>query len=119
MPLEAIFVSDVPSKCLHVCRGISWGDDNLALLYDSWYKTRKVRTWLVTPGSPKKEKRILFDLSSEDVYGDPGSPVRRRSSLGTYVLAQFRNATGKKCLLLDGNGATPNGNIPFLDLLDM
>ena len=99
--------------------GISWGDDNLALLYDFWYKTRKTRTWLVTPGNPEKEKRVLFERSSEDVYGDPGSPVRRQSQLGTYVLAQYRNTAGRKCLLLDGIGATPAGNIPFVDLFDM
>lgn len=100
-------------------QGLHWGDENLALLYDYWYKTRKTRTWILTPGNPEKEKRILFDRSSEDVYGDPGSPVKRQSSLGTYVVAQFRNSTGKKCLLLDGYGATPEGYIPFLDLLDI
>lgn len=73
----------------------------------------------MSPGNPEKEKRILFERSSEDVYGDPGSPVKRLSSLGTYVVAQFRNSAGKKCLMLDGYGATPAGNIPFLDLLDM
>ena len=100
-------------------RGIYWGDEDLALLYDYWYKTRKTRTWILAPGNPEKETRILFERSSEDVYGDPGSPLKRQSSLGTYVVAQFRNSAGKKCLLLDGLGATPAGNIPFLDLLDM
>lgn len=100
-------------------QGICWMDDDLALLYDGWYKTRKTRTWVITPGNPEKEKHILFDRSTEDVYGDPGSPKRRQSSLGTYVLAQVRNSAGNKCLLLDGRGATPEGNIPFLDLLDI
>lgn len=109
----------IPFGELHFYRGIYWGVKNFALLYDYWYKTRKTRTWIVSPDTPEKEKRILFDRSSEDNYGDPGSPVKRQSSLGTYVVAQFRNSAGKQCLLLDGYGATPAGNIPFLDLLDM
>jgi hypothetical protein len=42
----------------------------------------------------------------------------RRTSLGTYVLAWVRKNDGKKYLLLSGDGATPEGDIPFLDLLD-
>lgn len=53
------------------------------------------------------------------MYSDPGSPMLRRTSLGTYVLARTKGADGKKWLLLNGSGATPEGNIPFLDLFDM
>ncbi len=30
--------------------GITWGNDNLALLSEGWFKTRKTRTWIVQPG---------------------------------------------------------------------
>ena len=100
-----------------LCRGIVWGDDSFALVYESWYKTRKTRTWIISP-EIKQEAHILFDRSSEDAYSNPGSPMLRRTSLGTYVLAWVRKNDGKKYLLLNGNGATPEGDIPFLDLLD-
>lgn len=98
--------------------GIVWGDDSFALVYESWYKTRKTRTWIISP-EVKQEARILFDRSSEDAYSDPGTPMLRRSFLGTYVIAWVRKNDGKKYLLLNGNGATPEGDIPFLDLLDV
>ncbi|KAL4572179.1 hypothetical protein LXL04_018948 [Taraxacum kok-saghyz] len=101
--------------------GISWCDDSLALIYESWYKTRRVRTWLVSPGSNETPPRLLFDRSSEDVYSDPGSPMLRRTPDGTYVIAKFKKEDKQSAtyLLLNGSGATPEGNIPFLDLFDI
>eukprot|EP01018_Ginkgo_biloba_P008717 Gb_40375 [translate_table: standard] len=99
--------------------GISWGDDSLALVYESWYKTRRTRTWVISPANREDEARILFDRSSEDVYSDPGSPMLRRTSSGTYVLAKIKKKDGSIYLLLNGMGATPEGNIPFLDLLNI
>lgn len=102
------------------CNGVSWGDDELALVYESWFKTRKTRTWVIAPGRPGGgEPRLLFDRSYEDSYSDPGSPVQRRTPLGTYVLAKFATPDGRQRLLLDGDGATPEGNVPFLDLFDI
>ncbi|CAL1398697.1 unnamed protein product [Linum trigynum] len=100
--------------------GISWCDDSLALVYESWYKTRRIRTWVVSPGSKDATPRILFDRSSEDVYSDPGSPMLRRTSAGTYVIARIKKQNDEGTyLLLNGSGATPEGNIPFLDLFDI
>ncbi|MCO5546821.1 hypothetical protein L7F22_000257 [Adiantum nelumboides] len=98
--------------------GIVWGDDSFALVYESWYKTRKTRTWTISPEG-SQVANILFDRSSEDAYSDPGSPMLRRTSLGTYVLAWVRKDDEKKYLLLNGHGASPEGEIPFLDLLDV
>lgn len=99
--------------------GISWCDDALALVYESWYKTRRTRTWVISPGSKDVSPRILFDRSSEDVYSDPGSPMLRRTSTGTYVIAKIKKDGKATYLLLNGSGATPEGNIPFLDLFDI
>ncbi|XP_031260078.1 probable glutamyl endopeptidase, chloroplastic isoform X2 [Pistacia vera] len=100
--------------------GISWCDDSLALVYESWYKTRRTRTWIISPGSKDVTPRILFDRSSEDVYSDPGSPMMRRTPAGTYVIAKIKKENDEGTyLLLNGSGATPEGNIPFLDLFDI
>ncbi|KAI3693810.1 hypothetical protein L1987_76762 [Smallanthus sonchifolius] len=99
--------------------GISWCDDSLALVYESWYKTRHVRTWLVAPGS-HETPRLLFDRSSEDVYSDPGSPMLWTTPAGTNVIAKFKKEDKEGTyLLLNGSGATPEGNIPFLDLFEI
>ncbi|KAK2418822.1 putative glutamyl endopeptidase, chloroplastic [Trifolium repens] len=100
--------------------GISWCDDSLALVYESWYKTRRVKTWVVSPGSVDVPPRILFDRSSEDVYSDPGSPMLRRTQAGTYVIAKIKKeGDDGRYVLLNGSGATPEGNVPFLDLFDI
>ncbi|CAA6654403.1 unnamed protein product [Spirodela intermedia] len=99
--------------------GISWCDESLALVYESWYKTRRVRTWVISPGNKDLGPRILFDRSSEDVYSDPGSPMLRRTAEGTYVIAKMRKEDDDETyILLNGTGATPQGNIPFLDLFN-
>lgn len=104
---------------INFCSGISWCDENLALVYESWYKTRKVKTWVISPGFKETATRILFDRSSEDVYSDPGSVMMRRTALGTYVIAKINTGHKGTHILLNGNGATPEGNIPFLDLFNM
>ncbi|XP_034904056.1 probable glutamyl endopeptidase, chloroplastic [Populus alba] len=100
--------------------GISWCDDSLALVYESWYKTRRTRTWVISPGSKDVSPRVLFDRSSEDVYSDPGSPMLRRTPAGTYVIAKIKKENDEGTyILLNGSGATSEGNIPFLDLFDI
>ncbi|KAJ8492061.1 hypothetical protein OPV22_013782 [Ensete ventricosum] len=99
--------------------GISWCDDTLALVYESWYKTRRTRTWVIAPDSKNVNPRILFDRSSEDAYSDPGSPMMRRTQAGTYVIAKIKKQDEGTYILLNGRGATPEGNIPFLDLFDV
>ncbi|CAI5515420.1 unnamed protein product [Closterium sp. Naga37s-1] len=106
--------------------GITWGDEGLALVYESWFKTRRTRTWAIAPGGasgplPPDQRpppKLIFDRSYEDRYSDPGSPLLRRTSMGTYVLAQVRMPDGALRLLLAGDGASPEGNVPFLDLFD-
>lgn len=100
--------------------GISWCDDSLAFVYESWYKTRRIRTWVVSPGSEDVTPRILFDRSSEDVYSDPGSPMLRRTQAGTYIIAKIKKGGDEgRYIILNGSGATPEGNVPFLDLFDI
>ncbi|KEH24431.1 probable glutamyl endopeptidase, chloroplastic isoform X3 [Medicago truncatula] len=100
--------------------GISWCDDSLAFVYESWYKTRRIKTWVVSPGSEDVTPRILFDRSSEDVYSDPGSPMLRRTQAGTYIIAKIKKGGDEgRYIILNGSGATPEGNVPFLDLFDI
>ena len=83
---------------------MAWGHGDLALLYESWYKTRRSRVWAIAPDGAAPP-RLIWDRDYEDAYGDPGSPLARRTALGTYVLAQVED-TGE--LLLQGASLKPD-----------
>src|ERR1019366_7356835 len=55
-----------------------------------------------------------FDLSADDAYADPGSPLMARHPDGTRTVLQDDSA-----IYLCGDGATPEGDRPFLDRLDL
>jgi len=95
--------------------GITWGRRDFALLYESEWKSRRTRTWIIAPDE-EKEPELLFDRQYEDAYSDPGSPVLRRTPLGHYVLAEVDKP---RQLLMQGSGASHQGSRPFLDLFDL
>lgn len=43
------------------CGGVQWGDGDLALLYESWWDTRRSVVWTFAPNNPQEEKKVLFD----------------------------------------------------------
>ncbi len=95
---------------------VTWGDDNLAIVSEWWWQSRTVRSWRVFPGSPDKEPRLLIDRSWEDRYGDPGRPLIRRTKWGTGVLLTADNG---RTIFMSGDGASPEGDRPFLDEFDL
>src|SRR6185312_9721460 len=92
------------------------GDDRHALVTEIWTKTRRTRTWLVAPGQPDAAATLLFDRSTEDRYRNPGLPVLTRNAAGR--LALLLDAHRSK-IYLDGLGASPEGDRPFLDEFDL
>ncbi len=103
-------------KTEHRFAGLTWSEDgDAALLRDYDREKRRRRTFVVSKTDPDFENRkLLWDLSINERYKDPGSPVTKTLPSGQQVL---RVQDG--CILLDGNGATPTGNRPFLDKLDL
>ena len=95
---------------------IDWGGDDLALVTESWWKNRKTRTWRILPADPSKKPHLIFDRSSEDRYSDPGYPIYKTSQWGTYVIR--RTNSGNE-IFLSGDGASTEGDRPFLDELDL
>jgi dipeptidyl aminopeptidase/acylaminoacyl peptidase len=96
--------------------GITWGNDQMAIISDYWWKTRRQTQYLINPANPKAEKKVLFDLSTEDVYADPGNFLTTRNQFNQRVLWASNNG---KTLWLNGEGCSPEGNRPFLDAYDL
>lgn len=43
------------------CGGVFWGNDDLALLYESEWKTRRSVVYTFAPGKPEQGLQVLFD----------------------------------------------------------
>ncbi len=95
--------------------GTYWSEDGFAVVFESWFATRQVRGYVVDPADPGA-MRPLFDFSMESPYDDPGRPLTRTTAWGTEVL---RTADGGEAIFLSGQGASPEGNRPFLRRMDL
>lgn len=95
--------------------GVTWGNGKLALVNEWWWTDRKTRTWIVSPDDAGAQPRVLWDRSSEDRYGDPGDPLLEPTGRGGWVM----HVTPAGKVLLTGAGASPEGDRPFLDELDV
>ncbi|WP_313301700.1 prolyl oligopeptidase family serine peptidase [Stenotrophomonas sp.] len=96
--------------------GINWGRGDLALLTESWWKTRKTRTWLIAPDNAGAEPRLLWDRDAQDRYSDPGRPLLSSDDRGRSLLQTTADGGS---LYLAGAGASPEGDRPFVDRFDI
>ena len=98
-------------RCGYRFAGIAWGTDDLAMVWESWRDTRRVRTWTIDP-SGEAEPTMHWDRSTQDAYGDPGSPLLKVNDFGRSVLRLTPDGTS---VWLSGRGASEDGVYPFLD----
>jgi dipeptidyl aminopeptidase/acylaminoacyl peptidase len=95
--------------------GFSWGEkSNLALLHEYDENRHWRRSFIIDVDTPAAKPRVLWDLSSDERYKNPGSPILRQLPNGAWVLRQDGDA-----IFLSGQGASPEGDRPFLDRLDL
>ncbi|HEX5829899.1 MAG TPA: prolyl oligopeptidase family serine peptidase [Gemmatimonadaceae bacterium] len=108
---EPVTLADVEYRA----GGVIWARPDLALVTERWRKTRRERTWAVDPRNPAS-RRLVWDRLSEDRYGDPGSFVTTVSPQGTRVPLLTRD---RRSAYLAGDGASAEGDRPFLDRIDL
>ena len=92
---------------------VMWGDKNNALIRTRRWKERRSTMWHLNPSAGKTTK--IIDRSYEDRYNDPGSPMMEKNTFGRSVLAMI----GPNKILMSGNGASPDGDLPFIDEFDI
>lgn len=94
--------------------GITWGNENYALMHDYWWNTRNTKTYLINPSDFSQKPKIIEDRNYQDQYSDPGTPETKRNEFGRYVLdIQDDN------IFLLGEGFTEKGQFPFVDELNL
>ena len=76
-----------------------------------WWQDRSEQIWSLPPAGTA-EPTLAHDTSYEDRYAAPGMPLTTRNERGARVL--LTSADGKKAYLT-AEGASPEGNRPFVD----
>ncbi|MBS3768545.1 MAG: S9 family peptidase [Candidatus Cloacimonetes bacterium] len=96
--------------------GIYWGKDDLAIIKQYWRPEKRIITSFFNPNKMNEDMQVIFDRNYENAYADPGDFVTKYNSAKRRVL-QFDESRDK--LYLEGSGAGPEGNKPFLDSYDI
>jgi hypothetical protein len=90
---------------------IDFCESGLGLVDEYRWKDRMERKWILETSG---QKRLLWERSWEDRYNSPGSPMTRRGVNGQYFIVQPTPTS----IYLQGAGASPLGDRPFMDRLD-
>jgi dipeptidyl aminopeptidase/acylaminoacyl peptidase len=96
---------------------ISWVSPNTAFLIDRLSRGAKQRIWMIDPSAPNGgTPKLIWDRIAEDRYSDPGMWVLVQDPTERFV--PLRSSDGRY-LYLRGNGASPEGDRPFVDRFDL
>ena len=98
----------------HRFRGLQSLGSGKALLEDYARNSRVIRTLLVDTEQPGSTARVIFSRNERDAYKDSGTPVTKIQPDGRHVIVQ----QGDEIYLM-GQGATPEGDKPFLDRFNL
>jgi dipeptidyl aminopeptidase/acylaminoacyl peptidase len=102
-------------KTEHRFAGLTWFEKGgLVFLRDSDRATRRARTFLLNADNPAQAAKVVWNRSVQDRYNDPGQPVMKRLPNGQAVIRQHGDE-----IFLEGNGASPTGDRPFLDKFNL
>ena len=94
--------------------GLTWfATPGQAFASESNWRKRWRTTWLVNVDDPSVQPRKIWDLSTQDAYNDPGSPVMTLKDGDRVVLQD------KDDIFLSGSGASPKGDYPYLDRMNL
>ncbi len=58
---------------------------------------------------------VLWDKSTDDAYNDPGTPLMEKNKYGRNTVMLLNGSQ----IFLRGNGASPRGDLPFLNMMDI
>ncbi len=126
--LAAPFAGE-PTELLKVAsrvQAVVWAGDDQALVTEFDRDKAWTKTWLVSPDQPGARARLVWDRSAEDRYGDPGRPVLRTGVGGGFGPFGFMGGERDNVAIrrgddiyLAGDGASAQGERPFLDRLSL
>jgi len=93
----------------------AWSEQpSIALLTDYDNNRHWRKTFIINVDDPQQKPRLLWDLSTDEHYANPGNAVKRQLPNGSWVIRQEGET-----VYLAGTGSSPDGDRPFLDRLDL
>lgn len=105
---------------------LSFTEKGIALLSESDRASRRLRTWILEPGAAARK---IWDRRQDAAYENPGLPVTRRDTGGGGFGGGgggFGGGVGANVIMqsgdfiyLTGQGASPEGDRPFIDRLNI
>lgn len=102
-------------KVVHRYRGMSWLETPGKVWVSDYDRDKR---WTTTKehdlSQPDAPPRTIFDRSVRDQYNDPGSPLYTVRPNGTVLIHVDQGH-----VYLEGQGASPEGNRPFLDKMSL
>jgi dipeptidyl aminopeptidase/acylaminoacyl peptidase len=95
--------------------GFAWSEQpSIALLSEVDTNRHWRKTFIFNADDLQQKPRLLWDLSTDDRYKNPGVPVRRRLPNGFSVVR-----LDGESIFLTGPGSSSEGDRPFLDRLNL
>jgi dipeptidyl aminopeptidase/acylaminoacyl peptidase len=103
------------TKIQHRFSGFDWTARRDEIWLTEYDRDRRWRTTSsLSLTNPENTRRVLFDLSANDAYNDPGRPVYETRPNGERVLVQ-----DGEWVYLSARGASETGERPALDRLSL
>lgn len=91
---------------------VDFTESGIMLIDEYRWDDRMERKWKVDSSSIKS---MVWERSWEDRYKSPGAPLRKRGSNGQYFVREPTPGS----IFLKGAGASPLGDRPFLDRMNL
>jgi dipeptidyl aminopeptidase/acylaminoacyl peptidase len=91
---------------------ITWTTAGVGWLTESDRPTRSTRTSVID--KPGAAPRVLWQRSTEDSYGNPGTPLRKAGASSADPIVQLADN-----VYMTGVGSSPDGDRPFLDRMNV
>jgi dipeptidyl aminopeptidase/acylaminoacyl peptidase len=93
----------------------AWGEQASTALLSEYDENRHWRrTFAIDVDDQHPKQRLIWDLSTDERYANPGIPVKRQLANGAWVVREEGDS-----IYLAGFGSSPDGDRPFLDRLDL
>src|SRR5215207_4051175 len=90
--------------------GMTWGErDGVVLISDFERDKRWLRTFLIDANKPDTPAKLVWSRNQQDRYNNPGTPVTK------VVNGQRAMLQSGDSIYLIGDGASPEGDRPFVD----